>query len=80
MSNNVNISEKLEAKAIRGGKSWNFIYIGLGFALSIEGTFIQMITRLAFPWSILLYVAVASVTFWFFIRNGDRAESGKAAN
>jgi hypothetical protein len=71
MSNNVNISDKVEAKIIRGERSWNFIYIALGFALSIEGTFVQMITSLAFPWNILLYLAVASATFWFFICSGD---------
>jgi hypothetical protein len=70
MSDNVNISDKVEAETIRGEKSWQFIYIALGFAISIEGTLIQMISPpLTFPSSIILYGAVASVTFYLCICN-----------
>jgi hypothetical protein len=59
-----------EATVVRGKQSWDFIYIALGFALAIEGTVIQMITPLAFPWNILLYALAASVTVWVLIFNG----------
>ncbi|HUD25163.1 MAG TPA: hypothetical protein VMQ45_05735 [Burkholderiaceae bacterium] len=41
----------LDTTAKRGGESWTYFYVALGFALSIEGTFIGMIQPLAFPWN-----------------------------
>jgi len=71
-TDNGNISDKAEPKIIRGEKSWQFIYIALGFSISIEGTFIQMIPLhlLNFPRNIIFYGVVASITFWLFISNG----------
>ena len=67
-------SLKVEAKAtpsvIRGEKSWTFLYVALGFALSIEGTIIQMIDRLQFPWNLILYGVVGGITVWLLIFNG----------
>ena len=60
----------IEAKTIRGVESWTFIYIALGFALSIEGTLLQMIEPLRFPYNIMAYLAVMAATFWLFILNG----------
>ena len=53
----------------RGQNTWNFIYIMLAFALSIEGTVIQMIPDF-FPWNILAYVVVGTATAWLFLDNG----------
>jgi hypothetical protein len=46
-----------------------FIYIALGFALSIEGTILQMIP-LRFPYNLFPYVALMTATSWLFICNG----------
>ena len=67
---NVEINEVVDAKVQRGQDSWNFIYIVLGFALSIEATIVGM-TPLRFPWNIILYVVIWFVTFQSSINNGS---------
>jgi hypothetical protein len=42
----------------------------LGFALSIGGTIIAMITPLAFPWNLIVFALFGVITFWLFINNG----------
>jgi hypothetical protein len=59
----------VDAKVKRGSESWTYIYITLGFALSIEGTIIGM-TPLVFPWNVTVYALVAIVTGWFWIESG----------
>ena len=58
----------LEAKIRRGPESWAYIYIALGFALTIEGTTIDM--ALSFPWNLLSYLVVGALTVWLFLFNG----------
>lgn len=58
------------AGIIRGPESWTYLYIVFGFALSIEGTIIQMWTPLLFPYNLIFYALVAAVTFWLVILNG----------
>ena len=53
----------------RGPESWSFIYITLGFMLTIEGTIIAML-NMRLPWSLLSYAGVSAVTVWFWICNG----------
>jgi hypothetical protein len=54
----------LERKVTRGPNSWNYIYVALGFALSIEGAAIGMIP--CFPWNLIAYVVVGAFTAWLF--------------
>jgi hypothetical protein len=54
----------------RGPETWTYIYIVLGFAIAIEGTIIQMIAPLVYPYSLIVYVALGAFTFWLFIFNG----------
>jgi hypothetical protein len=54
----------------RGPESWAYIYITLGFALSIEGTIISMIAPLMFPWNVLVYAAIGAGTFALFLNSG----------
>ena len=63
---------KMEADAElkRGPESWAYLYIALGFALSIEGTLIQMIEPLWYPLNIATYIVVMAITAWLFICNG----------
>jgi hypothetical protein len=65
----IGIGDKLTAEIRRGPDSWMFIYIALGFALSIEGNILQMIP-LRFPYNPFLYVALMTATSWLFICNG----------
>jgi hypothetical protein len=60
----------LEATVKRGGESWTYFYVALGFALSIEGTVVGMIQPLAFPWNLVAYLVVGAVTFWLVLFNG----------
>jgi cytochrome b subunit of formate dehydrogenase len=63
------VTDDLEGKIRRGPVAWTFIYVALGFALSIEGTFLQMIEPLRFPWNLVAYVALMAVTIWLFTSN-----------
>ena len=60
----------VDPKVVRGKESWAYIYVALAFALAIEGTIIQMITPLVFPYNILLYALTSAVTVWLFLFNG----------
>jgi uncharacterized membrane protein len=60
----------VDAKVKRGPESWAFIYIALGFVLTIESTIIVMITPLSFPYNIIVYAIVALISVWLFIENG----------
>jgi predicted membrane channel-forming protein YqfA (hemolysin III family) len=53
----------------RGPESWAYIYVAFGFVLAIEGTIIQMLTPLHFPWNLFVYIALGAFTFWLFIHN-----------
>jgi hypothetical protein len=58
----------VEAKVRRGPESWAYIYITLGFALTIEGTVIDM--GFHYPWNLLTYLIVGVLTVWLFFFNG----------
>lgn len=59
------------AKALvkRGQESWTYIYIMMGFALSIEAGIIGM-TPLHFSWNLAAYGAVGALTVYLFTSNG----------
>jgi hypothetical protein len=63
------VTDHLDVKTIRGPTTWTFIYVVLGFTLSIEGTFLQMIESPRFPYNIIAYGALMAVTIWLFICN-----------
>lgn len=58
---------QVAAAVKRGPESWQYVYVMLGFALTIEGSIIQMITPLIFPGNLLVFAVVGVVTFWLFI-------------
>ncbi len=60
---------KLTTRVVRGQNSWSYFYVGLGFALSIEGTLVSMATPLAFPSNIATYLAVGAITIHLFLFN-----------
>jgi hypothetical protein len=64
------MSNGATSSVIRGQKSWAYIYIALGFILSIEGTIVGLVTPLSFPWNLILYLALGSITAWLFIDCG----------
>ena len=57
----------VSATVKRGPESWAYIYIALGFVLSIEGTIIGMITPLVFPWNLIAYIARSGTVYIFVI-------------
>lgn len=59
----------VETRVRRGPESWAYIYIVLGFVVTIESTIIGMMTPLMFPWNIIVFLALAAVTVWQFIDN-----------
>lgn len=59
----------VDARVIRGPESWAYIYIVLGFVVTIESTVIGMMTPLTFPWNIICFVILALATVWLFVEN-----------
>lgn len=51
-------------RVTRGPVSWAYFYIVMGFALSIEGTIVSMITPLVFPCNIAAFAGVAAATVY----------------
>jgi hypothetical protein len=64
------MSVTVDEKVTRRPESWTFIYVVLGFALTIEGTIVQMIEPMRFPCNVVVYVGLMALTFWLFICNG----------
>jgi len=54
----------------RGAASWAYIYIALGFLLSFEGTIIQLITPLRWPYDLIFYVPLFVLTSLVFLASG----------
>jgi len=54
----------------RGDESWAYIYVALGFALSIEGTIVQMLF-FERPWNAVLYLALMVGTVRLFVFSGQ---------
>jgi hypothetical protein len=60
-------TDRSDAIVRRGQESWIFIYIVLGFALTIEGLVFDMIFY--FPTNFILYIVVGAATFWLCLYN-----------
>ena len=52
---------------LRGEKSWQTLYLGLGFTLTVGGTLIQII--LPWAWNLVVYLALIFLAYWLFIWN-----------
>jgi hypothetical protein len=57
------------ADVLRGALTWNYFYVLFGFALSIEGTFIQMLP-VPFPWNIVMFLGTGWITYRLVFHNG----------
>jgi type III secretory pathway component EscS len=60
----------VDAMVIRGPDSWAYIYIFLGFVLSIEGTAIGMIDTVWWLNRLLGFGVLLVVSCWLFLFNG----------
>jgi len=73
MKNAVEIEESLNGQTDttvkRGQESWTYIYISLGFSLTITGSMISMIPDF-FPSNILLFLICIVTLIWLFLFNG----------
>jgi len=57
------------AQVQRGEQSWTYIYIFLGFALTIEAAVIQMFNLDAVS-NLILYIPVVALTWYLFLHDG----------
>lgn len=62
------IKDSVTVSVRRGPESWNYIYVTLGFVLTIGGTVIAMLPYGA--WYILAYALFAAVAIYLFLFNG----------
>jgi hypothetical protein len=58
------------ADILTGPMTWSYFYVLFGFALSIEGTLIQMIP-LQFPWNIVTFVVISGITCYLVLFSGS---------
>ena len=63
-------TDRASGEVKRGPESWNFVYIVLGFTLSIEGTAISMVEPLKYPFNLTAFVIFTAFTVWLFLFNG----------
>lgn len=66
----VTASESVTAGVRRGKESWAYLYLFLGFALTIETGVVALITPLKWPWNLLTFAVVALITLYLFLDNG----------
>ncbi len=66
----ITLTDTVSAKVKQGSEGWTYIYIFLALSLTIEGTIIQMITPLPWPFNLMTYAAVSVITGWLFIFSG----------
>lgn len=64
------IQDQADALVRRGGESWAYIYVFLGFIVTIESTIVGMMTPIVFPWNILTFAVLAASTTWLFVGSG----------
>jgi hypothetical protein len=69
-SEKMTLGDKSSATVVRGAESWTFIYVFLGFALTIGGNFIQIIEPLGPRYNPAVFFAFVFATVWLFIGNG----------
>lgn len=56
----------MEAKVKRGPQSWAYIYVIMGLAMAIEGTILQMMPFLVWPWNLTAYIVLMAMTWRLF--------------
>ena len=66
----IKVKGTVKMTVTRGNESWTYIYVMMGFALSIEGTIVAMITPLAFPWNIATFAIAGVTTVYLFTSSG----------
>jgi hypothetical protein len=59
-----------DAKVKRGRESWDYIYIFLGFALTVAGNFVGMLDCLGGLGKVLIYAAFCAAAWALFIHSG----------
>jgi hypothetical protein len=59
----------VDARVKRGPETWAYIYTVLGFVVAIEATVIGVMTPLEFPWNVVVFIALTTVTIWLFVEN-----------
>lgn len=64
-------SASATATVIRGEKSWTFLYLVAGFAVSTEATVVQMIEPLHWLAREALFAVVAGLTLWQVLASGS---------
>jgi len=62
--------DAVSATLTRKDPSWNYIYIMMGFSLTIEGNFVGMVICLAWPYKWLIYGLFCVATVHLFTSNG----------
>ncbi|MCC6480331.1 hypothetical protein [Sphingorhabdus sp.] len=66
----VKLTDGVDAEVRRGSESWTYIYVTLGFMLTIEAGIIALITPLAFPRNLIVYSAAGTFTIYLWLFSG----------
>lgn len=68
----VKLTDGVDAEVRRGSESWTYIYVTLGFMLTIgaEKPSAGLITPLAFPRNLIVYSAAGTFTIYLWLFSG----------
>ncbi|MBW4655700.1 MAG: hypothetical protein KME20_22065 [Kaiparowitsia implicata GSE-PSE-MK54-09C] len=66
----VKLKDEVDAEVRRGSESWIYIYVTLGFMLTIEAGIVALIAPLIWPRNIIVYSALGGLTAYLWLLSG----------
>lgn len=60
----------ISAAVTRGGQSWAYIYITLGFVLGLEAAVVAFVDPLKWPHNLVVYLALSAITIHLWLFSG----------
>ena len=66
----VKLKAEVDVEVRRGSESWTYIYVTLGFMLTIEAGIVALITPLFWPRNLIVYSALCGLTVYLWLFNG----------
>lgn len=66
----VKLKDEVDGEVRRGSESWTYIYVTLGFMLTIEAGVVALIAPLTWPRNIIVYSALGVFTAYLWLFSG----------
>lgn len=66
----IKLKDEVDAEVRRGSESWAYIYVTLGFMLTIEAGVVALVAPLIWPRNIIAYSALGVFTAYLWLFSG----------